>query len=232
MYKRRQELDDLAWDQNDAAEEEAQKRMVRADVCRQFQALVSEKYGKPAKLVSVITGGFNIHYRLRFQGEDASSDVMVRAPWPSKVQFPGEKTLYEAATSEYLRLNTKLPIPQILHYDRESDVGPLLIVRRVENGGDMTDPLAIQGQDPNLTPALNTDLPECKIKTLWGKMARVMLELARPTLPRIGSLIEVDGSFQVAGRPLTQNMSSMTQLAHIPAAIFPPESKTFSTADE
>ena len=186
MYKRRQELDDLAWDRSDAAEEESQKRMVRADVCRQFQALVSEKCGRPAKLVSVITGGFNIHYRLRFRGEVASSDVMVRAPWPSTVQFPGEKTLYEAATSEYLRLNTNLPIPQVFHYDRESDVGPLLIMRRVENGGDMTDPLAMQGRDPDLTPALNTDLPKCKTKNLWGKMAWVMLELAKPTLPRIG----------------------------------------------
>lgn len=40
------------------------------------------------------------------------------------------------------------------------------------------------------------------------------------------------GSFQVAGRPLTQNMSSITQLAHIPPAIFPAEGKTFATADE
>ncbi|KAH6689067.1 phosphotransferase [Plectosphaerella plurivora] len=157
---------------------------------------------------------------------------MVRASWPSTVQFPGEKIIYEAATSEYLRRNTNIPIPQVSHYDRESDVGPILIMSRVENGGDMTDPLAIQGRDPDLTPALNTDLPERMIRNLWGKMAWVMLDLVKPTLPRIGSLLKVDGAIQVAGRPLTQNMSSMTQLAHIPTAIFPPESKTFSTADE
>lgn len=116
MYKRRQKLDDLAWDQNDATEEESQKRMVKASLCRQIEALVTGKCGRPAKLVSVITGGFNIHYRLRFQGEESSSDVMVRAPWPSTVQFPGEKTLYEAATSE---------IPETQHVCSRSTGPPL-----------------------------------------------------------------------------------------------------------
>lgn len=232
MYKRRQKLDDLAWDQNDAAEEESQKRMVKASLCRQIEALVTDKCGRPAKLVSVITGGYNIHYRLRFQGEESLSDVMLRAPWPPTVQFPGEKTLYEAATSEYLRLNTRVPVPQVLHYDQKSDIGPMLIIRYVENRGDMTDPLAVQGRDPDLTPALNPDLSEGKLKSLWAKLARVLLELATPNFPRIGSLLEVDGLFQVAGRPLTQNMSNMTQLAHVPPAIFPAEDKTFATADE
>ncbi|KAI0469799.1 phosphotransferase [Xylariaceae sp. FL0804] len=232
MYKRRQKLDDMAWDQNDAAEDESRSQMVRASLCHQIEDLVTDRCGRPARLVSVMTGGFNIHYRLRFHGEGSSSDVMVRAPWPSTVAFPGEKTLYEAATSEYLRLNTCVPVPRVLHYERESDVGPMLIIRHVENGGDMTDPLAVQGRDPDLTPALNLNLPESKLRSLWGKMAWVLLQLATPGFPRIGSLLEVDGSFQVAGRPLTQNMSSMTQLAHVPPAIFPAESQTFATADE
>jgi hypothetical protein len=232
MYKRRQQLDDLAWDQSDTAEEESHKQMVEASFCRRIEDLVSDKCGRPVRLVSVITGGINIHYRLHFKGEEPSSDVMVRAPWPSTVQFPGEKTLYEAATSEYLRINTALPIPQVFHYSRGSVIGPMLIIRRVKNGGDTADPLAIQGRDPNLTPALNLDLPEGKLKNLWGKLAWVMLEVAKPSFPRIGSLLEIDGSYHVAGRPLTQNMATMTQLAHVPPAIFPGETDTFATADE
>ncbi|KAI9163455.1 Phosphotransferase [Paramyrothecium foliicola] len=232
MYKRRQRLDDLAWDQNDAAEEESQRRMVKGTFCHQVEVLVTKKCGRPARLISVITGGFNIHYRLHFQGEEAPLDVMLRAPWPSTVQFPGEKTLYEAATSEYLRLNTCVPVPQVLYYDQESDIGPMLIMHCVENGGDMTDPLAVEGRDPDLTPALNLDLSVGKLIILWGKLARVMLELSEPQFTRIGSLLEVNGDFQVAGRPLTQNMNTMTQLAHIPPAIFPSQTKTFATADE
>ncbi|KAK1598359.1 uncharacterized protein LY79DRAFT_666111 [Colletotrichum navitas] len=157
---------------------------------------------------------------------------MVRVPWPSTVQFPGEKTLYEAATSEYLRLNTCVPVRQVLHYDQESNIGPILIIRHVEHGGDMTDSLAVHGRDPGLTPALNLSLPESKLRSLWGKMAWILMELAKPEFPRIGSLLEVDGSFQVTGRPLTHNMSSLTQLAHITPAIFTDEGKTLATADE
>ncbi|EFQ30803.1 phosphotransferase [Colletotrichum graminicola] len=157
---------------------------------------------------------------------------MVRVPWPSTVQFPGEKTLYEAATSEYLRLNTCVPVPQVLHYVRESDIGPMLIIRRVEHGCDMTDLLAIPGRDPGLPPALNLSLPESKLRSLWGKMSWILMELERPKFPRIGSLLEVNGSFQVAGRPLTQNLNSLTQLAHVPPTIFPVKDKTFTTAGE
>ncbi|TPX18765.1 uncharacterized protein E0L32_011514 [Thyridium curvatum] len=232
MYKRRQKLDDLAWDKNDTAEEDSQKRMCEPSICRQIEALVTDKCGRPARLKNIITGGFNIHYMLCFQGEDSMSDVTVRVPWPSTVQFPGEKSIYEAATSEYVRLKTRIPVPQVLHHDPASDIGPILILQRVENRGDMTDPLAIQGREPSLTPALNPGLPESKLRSLWGKLAWVLLELGKPTFPRIGSLVEVEDSFRIGGRPLTQNMSSMTQLAHIPPAIFPAESKTFATADE
>lgn len=232
MYKRRQNFDNLAWDTNDAAEEKSLKQMGKSSICRQIEAIVTEKCGIPARIVSIIPGGFNIHYRLRFKDNGSSPDVMVRLPWSSTVQFPEEKTGYESATSEYIRLNTRIPVAQVLHCDRESTVGPILILRYVENQGDMTDPLAIQGRDPELTPALNTNLPESKLISLWVKLAQVLLELARPTFPRIGSISEVNGSFRVSGRPLTQNMASMTQLAHIPSAIFPAVERTFGTADE
>ncbi|KAB5518669.1 hypothetical protein GE09DRAFT_1065999 [Coniochaeta sp. 2T2.1] len=103
---------------------------------------------------------------------------------------------------------------------------------RVENRGNITQPLAIPDRDINLTPALNLNLHERRLRSLWGTLAWCLLELANPTFPRIGSLLEVDASFQVAGRPLTQNMSNMRQLANIPTAIFPAENKTFATADE
>lgn len=232
MYVRRQNLDELAWDQNDAAEEESQKRMVKASTCCQVEALVTDKCGRPARLVSVITGGLNIHYRLRFQGEEPSSDVLVRVPWPSTVRFPSEKIRYEAATSKYLRLNTSIPVPKVLHQVDDPEIGSVLIMHYVEHGGDMTDALSVQGRDPDLTPALDMSMPEGKLKSLWGKIARIMLQMATPKFPRIGSLLETDGVIQVAGRPLTQNMSNMTQLAHIPPAIFPAKDTTFKTADE
>ncbi|KAG9241155.1 hypothetical protein BJ878DRAFT_558749 [Calycina marina] len=96
----------------------------------------------------------------------------------------------------------------------------------------MTDALAVPGLDSNLTPVLNLELPKSKLRSLWGNIASCLLEIVKPTFPLIGSLVKVDGSFYIAARPLTQNMSSMTQLAHIPPSILPLESKTFATADE
>lgn len=232
MYKR-QNFDNVAWDKNDEAEEESQMRLRRKDTCRQVESLVKQKCGKPASLVSpLVIGGLNIHYRIHLEGEDSSYDVMVRLPWPSAACFPDETFVYEAATAEFMRLNTRILAAQVLYYGRDSNVGPFLILRRIELRGDMTDALAVPGLDPNLTPVLNLELPESKLRSLWGNIASCLLEVVRPTFPLIGSLIEVDGSFRIAGRPLTQIMSSMTQLAHIPPATFPLENKTYATADE
>lgn len=232
MYKGRQNFDDVAWDKNDAAEEESEKKLRKESFCRRVEAFVAEKFGKPAEILSIITGGLNIHYRMRFEEEESSSDVIVRVPWPGAAQFPDEKVLYEAAVTEFLTVNTTIPVSRVLHYGSDSSIGPFLVLCRIENRGNVTEPLCVPDRDPSLTPALNLRLPESKLRSVWGIMARCLLELARPTFPRIGSLLETDGSFEVAGRPLTFNMSSMTQLAHIPEAIFPARDTTFATADE
>jgi hypothetical protein len=233
MYKDRQNFDNVAWDKNDDAEEESLMRLRRKDTCGQVEGLVSQKCGSPATLVSpLVVGGLNIHYRVHLEGEDSSSDVMVRLPWPYAACFPGEKVVYEVATAEYLRLNTHIPTAKVLHYGRDSNIGPFLILHRIEHRGDMTDALTVPGLDTNLTPVLNLELPESKLRSLWGNIAWCLLELVKPTFTRIGSLVEVDGSFRIAARPLTQNMSSMTRLAHIPSSILPLESETYATADE
>lgn len=232
MYKGRQNFDDVAWDKSDAAEEESEKRLRKESFCRRVEAFVMEKLGKPAEISSIITGGLNIHYRMRFEQEGPSSDVMVRVPWPAAAQFPDEKVLHEAAATEYVRLNTRIPVAQVLHYGSDSSIGLFVMLRRIENRGNLTQPLCIPDQDPALTPALNLKLPESKLRSVWGIMAWCLLELAKPTFSRIGSLLEADGTFQVAGRPLTFNMSSMTQLGNIPEAVFPAKHSTFATADE
>lgn len=100
MYKGRQNFDNVASDKNDDAEEKSQLRLRRTDNCRQVEALVKLKCGKPATLVSpLIIGGLNIHYRIHLEGEDSSSNLMVRIPWPNASCFPDEKILYEAATA-------------------------------------------------------------------------------------------------------------------------------------
>lgn len=41
-----------------------------------------------------------------------------------------------------------------------------------------------------------------------------------------------DGTYEVAGRPITHNMTDMVRLANIPRGVLPPEGKTYETEDE
>ncbi|QPC60838.1 hypothetical protein HYE67_003069 [Fusarium culmorum] len=96
----------------------------------------------------------------------------------------------------------------------------------------MSDALAIPGQDPEETPVLNPNIEEDTLRKLYHKIAVILSQLSRPTSTRIGSLIEgSNGQLSVAGRPITQNMNSMIQLANIPKAVLPEPHQTYESAD-
>jgi hypothetical protein len=80
---------------------------------------------------------------------------------------------------------------------------------------------------------LDPNISQTTLEDLYLKVANIIFELSHHKFTRIGSLLEgKDGSFSVGGRPITQNMSDMLQLANIPSAIFSPEYKTFQSSDE
>lgn len=232
MENARQDFDGLAWDKNDEEWEEAQKALSKKSLCRRIELLVAEKFGKPATWITpMIIGGFNNLYRIRV--EDVSPDVLVRRPSVSQAQFPEEKTLREAATAKYIQQNTKIPTPRVLYYSDFSDVGPFIIIERVENKSTLSDALTTPGVDRSITHALDPNISQNTLQALYLKVAHIVLELSYHKFARIGSLLEGDdGSFSVGGRPVTQNMNDMLQLANIPSAIFAPEYKTFQSSDE
>ncbi|KAL2020614.1 hypothetical protein VTK56DRAFT_8104 [Thermocarpiscus australiensis] len=176
-------------------------------------------------------GGFNILYRVRLEG--VSPDVMVRVPAPSLVQFPEEKTAQEAATARYIAGATQVPIPRQIHYGRDAVLGPFIILEHVENRWSMSARLTRPNDDPNAQHVLDPNVPEDALEDLWSKVARCLLQLARLSFPRIGGLVEVsENSYDVAGRPITHNMTDMVRLANIPRAVLPPEGETYDSADE
>lgn len=88
-------------------------------------------------------------------------------------------------------------------------------------------------ENPNETPISNPNISECKLKNLYLQMAQCLLQLAQPSFPRIGALVEVKhGSYCVGARPVALNMINMVQLSNIPKSIFPPEGTTYQTTDE
>ncbi|KAK2037582.1 hypothetical protein LZ31DRAFT_570703 [Colletotrichum somersetense] len=157
MYDGQEELDNLVWDKNDEESGEAQNQMRLRSTCR----------------------------KIRLEGASPDADVMIRLPCPSLVQFPDEKTIYEASAAALIGRQTQLPIPQQLFYGQGSIVGPFVIMQRIQNWA------------------------------IWGQVERCLLQLSQMTFPRIGSLVEADGLYEVAGRPITHNMTDMIQLANI-----------------
>ncbi|KAM5350184.1 hypothetical protein ACJ41O_006689 [Fusarium nematophilum] len=232
MYDGQEELDNLVRDKNDDDYDESQKHMRLKTTCREVEKLAAEKFGKPATLISpLIFGGFNVLYRIRIEG--VPGDVMVRLPCPSLVQFPDEKTVQEAATAACVAKNTRIPVARQFFHGENSRVGPFVILERIENRGSMSARLTRPNDDPGETHVLNPGIPEPTLADLWTKAARCLLQLSQLTFPRIGSLVEAsEGSFDIARRPITHNMTDMVRLANIPRAVLPPPGKTYGSVDE
>ena len=106
-------------------------------------------------------------------------------------------------------------------------------MERIENKSTLSHALTTPGLDRSVTHALDPNILQTTLEDFYLKPAKVILELSQHKFTRIGSLLETEnGSFSVAGRPVTQNMSDMLQLANIPSTIFSPKDKTFRSAEE
>ncbi|KAF2972817.1 hypothetical protein GQX73_g694 [Xylaria multiplex] len=232
MYDGQEELDNLVWDKNDEESEKSQKEMQLKSRCRLVERLAMEKFGRTATLVPpLVMGGFHMLYRIRLEG--VTPDIMVRLPCPDLVQYPDEKITQETATARYVAENTDIPVPKHFFHGRDDSIGPFIILQHVHNSGSLSARLTTPNEDLNEQHVLNPVIDEATLEDLWTKVARCYLQLAKLTFPRIGSLVEVgDGSYEVAGRPITHNMSDMLRLANIPSAVLLPEGKTYETADE
>lgn len=228
----REDSDNLAWDRSDELWEEALRQVRLSSQCRKIESFAERFFERPATLVTpLIIGGFNVLYPIRLEG--SSTPVLVRLPCPNQAIFPEEKTLAEAATATYVAQHTQVPVPKTFHHGVDSDIGPFLIIQDLESRRGMSQALEAPREDPNETAILDPDISESKLKALYVKIARYVLQLAQPTFPRIGALAEAGpNSHCVMGRPITLNMSNMVQLSNIPESAFPSEGTTYQTADE
>ncbi|KLO86020.1 uncharacterized protein LW93_14645 [Fusarium fujikuroi] len=232
FYGGQEELDNLVWDRNDEDSEAAQNQLRLKTFCLQVEEFVQYQFGKPATLISpLIFGGFNVLYRV--QVEEMSPHVVVRLPYPSLVQFPGEKTMYKAATACLVAQETKLPVPRHLHFGQDSVLGPFIIMERRENSGSISARLTRPNKDLSVPHVLDPNVSESLLHAIWQRVAHCLLAMSRLAFPRIGSLLQTHTHiYEVAGRPSSHNMTDMVRLANIPRCILPPESQTYTGTDE
>lgn len=230
MTQERANYDNTAWDSNDDELETVKRQIVSSSFCSRVLSVVSRRFGEAAaELVEIRLGGYNILYRVRVDG---LSDILVRVPCPSLSQFPKEKTLHEAITALPLRQATRLPVPEMLQYETRSEIGPFIMLPYVANEGDMSDLLSRRRHNTNEVPVLDADIDKDLLQKLYSKLAMCLLQLWQPEFSQIGSLENTDTQCPVLGRPITQNMNNMVQLANIPRDVLPSPNTTYQSADE
>lgn len=198
----RQDSDNLAWDRSDEIWEKTIKQVRLSSTCHKIETLAEKTLGKPVTLVTtLIIGGFHVLYPFRVDG--LTANVLIRLPCPKQGPFSVEKTLAEAATAAYISQRTQIPTPKLLKYGADANVGSFMIIEDLGTRRCMSEVLEPPREDPNDVPVLNPDIPETKLKSVYLAVARLVLELAQPAFPRIGSLVESAGTFDVAARPVT-----------------------------
>ncbi|KAM7214453.1 hypothetical protein V8F06_010147 [Rhypophila decipiens] len=232
----RQDSANLAWDRSDQLWEEKRNQLRLKTSTQKTVARAEKALGEPVVFAPpLMVGGFNVLYPIRVGGGSShttSRAALIRLPCRTEALFHEEKVRADCLTLEYIRQHTQLPVPEMLQHGNDAEIGPFMIIQDLKIRRDMSDALQMPGQDPDESPILDPNIPDSTIRSIYGQMARCLLQFAQPTFPRIGSLSRTNSGFEIASRPITLNMSNMVQLSNIPQSIFPDEHTTFDTADE
>ncbi|OJJ87214.1 uncharacterized protein ASPGLDRAFT_72499 [Aspergillus glaucus CBS 516.65] len=104
-------------------------------------------------------GAFNLCFWMIF--EDGFSSLL-RFPGPGRVMFPEEKVRNEVAVITFLKQNTKIPVPTVIHYgmgdESPAGLGPFILMEYE------------------------------KLEFFYGQVADILLKLSKPSFEKIGSL--------------------------------------------
>ncbi|RJE21516.1 Phosphotransferase enzyme family [Aspergillus sclerotialis] len=204
----RMEYDDAAWERSDNIFEDFKKKIVTPDVLLAVTNFMSSYRDgvRPVDLARIAdVGGFNLCFRMVF--EDGFSSLL-RFPCPGRVMLPEEKVRNEVAIMTYLKENTNIPVPRIIHHGMAQ--------------------LRVPGYKRGDRPILDPDIGEEKLEFLYGQLADILLELSKPSFDKIGSLAKGADGWDISNRPLTMNMNELVQLGNFPPRMLP--QSPFSTA--
>ena len=158
----------------------------------EFTSLASRhRNGLSCECGTTFFGSFHICVRVLF---DDGVAWIVRLPLPYRLLEPHDHTGKEVAILQYLRKNTKIPVPEIIAYGYNDTacprVGPFLITEFV-----LGIPLEDWFKDrfyardhPEAPPRLRTDIEEKNVRKIYKQVAAILLELCSLKFPSIGTL--------------------------------------------
>ncbi|KAJ5634065.1 hypothetical protein N7528_001907 [Penicillium herquei] len=110
--------------------------------------------------------------------------------------FPEEKVQREVDTMRFIQHQTSIPIPGVLHWgSRRSSplqLGPFIIMDYIEHEETMYAALNTPGTFKSERGRIDPEIDENKLEALYGELAEIPLQLSKPSLPKIGTLSQVD----------------------------------------
>ncbi|PLN85786.1 phosphotransferase family protein [Aspergillus taichungensis] len=223
-------FDDVAWEQSETISDAWVAELFQTDNLRAIgDFIVRHRKGVPAELCQPRAGAFNVSFRMRF--EDGGS-ALIRFPKPGATMFPEEKVRNEVAVIKYIQEYTSISVPFILHWGTKKEsplnLGPFILMGYIDHDTDLgtalnTPTLSIE-ECPILDPSIDID----KLEMLYKQLADILLQLSQLSLPRIGSLAQMnDFTWDVRHRPLSIGMNELVRLGTLPRSTLPTD--TFKT---
>ncbi|ATY63204.1 phosphotransferase family [Cordyceps militaris] len=216
--------DDVAWEESERVERVWRHSLFEESTLRAIGHFVAKhRQGVPTELCEPKAGGFNALFRMKFM--DGGSAV-IRFTKPGATMFPEEKIKQEVATMRFIQDNTTIPVPFVHHWGTREEsplnIGPFIIMEYVNHAMDMIDALNTPGLTRDDRPILNPDVDKALLESLYGQMAKILLQLSKLEFPLIGALEETEEwKWDVTRRPLSLPMNELVRIGTFPQSKLP-----------
>jgi Phosphotransferase enzyme family. len=223
--------DDVAWEQSEETSDNWLAQFLQHDILRPIGNFMLDHNGGIGTEFAILKkGSYNISLRLK----DENVASIIRLSQPGAIFFPEEKVANEVAVMRFLTDKTSIPIPfiQLSGTKKQSplELSPFIIMDYIEHDTKMYDALNIPGCPTEDRGILDPAIDKDKLELLYGQLAGILLQLSKPSLPRIGSLDQTDDfTWNVTRRPLSMNMNELVRLGSLPRSELPDLHTTFTT---
>ncbi|PYH99828.1 phosphotransferase family protein [Aspergillus ellipticus CBS 707.79] len=206
--------DDMAWEQSEVTSDNWLVQFLERDIMRPIADFVlKHNSGHATEFATLKKGSFNISLRMKYRKEA----IVIRFAQPGAVFFPEEKVSNEVAVMRFIVDQTAVPVPFVLHSGTKQEspleLSPFFMMDFVEHETKMYNALNTPDCPGEQRGTLDPNIDESRLEMLYGEMGDILLRLFTLSLPRIGSLTQVDDfSWEVARRPLSMNMNELIRL--------------------
>ncbi|KAH8810780.1 phosphotransferase family protein [Xylogone sp. PMI_703] len=198
------QYDDVAEDRNDAQFDPWKEKLFQEDTLREIGNFIAKHHGGiPVELFPPIGGAFNLGH----------------------VFSPEEKVRKEVAVMRFIAEKTSIPVPFIFYYgmaeESPAGMGPFIIMEYIKNARNGTRVLNTPGLTREDRPVLDPNISMEKLESIYSQMAGILLQLSQLSFDQIGSIEEVNETWEITDRPLTFNMNELVQMANFPPQHLP-----------